>query len=105
MPEYVSFTQLQLHIQDVCITYGWNSKTVPDKGHQDITQNPTCVTITRLIFMNKKTIGFHAYQANHLEQWAENRYVAGIIIIKSPCSSTKESDYKPLSCDSKANYM
>ena len=55
--------------------------------------------------MNKITISFHAYQANHLEQWAENRCVAGIIIIISPCSSTEESEYKPLSYDSKANYV
>ena len=69
-------------------------------------QNPTCVTITRSIFMNKKTISFHAYQANRLlKQGAENQCVAGIIIIESPCSSTEESDYKPLSYDSKANYV
>ena len=55
--------------------------------------------------MNKKPISFHAYQANRLEQSPENRCVAGIIIIESPCSSTEESDYKPLSYDSKANYM
>ena len=70
-----------------------------------MTQNPTCVTITQSIFMNKKTISFHAYQANRLEQWAENRCVAGIIIIESPCSSTDESDYKPLSHASKSNYV
>ena len=40
----------------------------PVKGHRDMTQNPTCVTITRSIFMNKKTISFHAYQVNRLEQ-------------------------------------
>ena len=74
-----------------------------DKGHRDMTQNPTCVTITRLIFMNKKTISFHSYQANRLKQWAENWCVAGIIIIESPCSSTEESEYKPVSYDSKAN--
>ena len=33
-----------------------------------MTQNLNCVKITRLIFMNKKTISFHAYQANRLEQ-------------------------------------
>ena len=54
--------------------------------------------------MNKKTISFHIYQANRLEQLAENRRVAGIII-ESPCSSTEESDYKPLSYDSKGNYV
>ena len=27
------------------------------------------------------------------------------MFIESPCSSTEESDYKPLSYDSKANYM
>ena len=70
-----------------------------------MTQNPTYATITRSTFMNKKTISFHAYQPNRLEQWAENRCVAGIIIIESPCSSTEESDYKPLSYDSKANYV
>ena len=70
-----------------------------------MTQNPTCVTITRSIFMNKKTISFHAYQANRLEQSAENRCIAGIIIIESPCSSTEELDCKPLSYDSKANYV
>ena len=53
----------------------------------------------------KTTINFHAYQANRLEQLAENRYVAGIIIIESHYSSTKESDYKPLSYDLKANYV
>ena len=46
--------------------------------------------------MNKKTINFRVYQANRLEQRAENQYVAGIIIIESPCSSTEESDYKSL---------
>ena len=70
-----------------------------------MTQNPTCVTITRSIFMNKKTISFHAYQVNRLEQWAENRCIAGIIIIEIPCSSTEESEYKPLSYDSKVNYV
>ena len=76
--------------------------------HGDTTQNPTCVKITRSIFMNKKTISFRVYQANRLEQRAENHYVAGIIIIESPCSSTEESVYKPLSYDrgydSKGNY-
>ena len=32
-------------------------------------------------------------------------YVAGIIIIESPCCSTEESDYKSLSYDSKGNYV
>ena len=73
----------------------------PDKGHRDMTQNPTSVTITRSNFMNKK-ISFHAYQANRLEQRAENWCVAGIIIIESPCSSTEESDFKLLSYNSKA---
>ena len=76
-----------------------------DKDHGDMTRNPTCVKITRSIFMNKKTISFRIYQANLLEQRAENQYVAGIIIIESPCSSTKESDYKSLSYDSKGNYV
>ena len=76
-----------------------------DKDHGDMTQNPTCVKITRSIFMNKKTISFRVYQANRLEQRAENQCVAGIIIIESPCSSTEESDYKPLSYDSKDNYV
>ena len=76
-----------------------------DKDHGDMTQNPTCVKITRSIFMNKKTISFRVYQANRLEQRAENQYVAGIIIIESPCSSTEESDYKPVSYDSKDNYV
>ena len=67
-----------------------------DKDHGDMTQNPTCVKITRSIFMNKKTISFRVYQANRLEQQAENQYVAGIIIIENPCSNTEESDYKPL---------
>ena len=53
----------------------------------------------------KKTISFRVYQANHLEQRAENQYVAGIIIIESSCSSTEESDYKSLSYDSKGNYV
>ena len=55
--------------------------------------------------MNKKTISFRVYQANRLEQRAENQYVAGIIIIESPCSSTEESDYKSLTYDSKGNYV
>ena len=55
--------------------------------------------------MNKKTISFRNYQANRLEQRAENQYVAGVIIIESPCSSSEESDYKPLSYDSKGNYV
>ena len=54
--------------------------------------------------MNRKTISFHAYQANPLEQSAENQCVAGIIITESPCSSTEEPEYKPQSYDSKANY-
>ena len=54
--------------------------------------------------MDKKTISFRVYQANRLEQQAKNQYVAGIIIIESPYSSTDESDYKPLSYDSKGNY-
>ena len=29
-----------------------------DKDHGDMTQNPTCVTITRSIFMNKKVLVF-----------------------------------------------
>ena len=70
-----------------------------------MTQNPTCVKITRSIFMNKNTISFCVYQANRLEQYAENQCVAGIIIIESPCSSTEESDYKPLSYDLKGNYV
>ena len=74
-----------------------------DKDHGDMTQNPTCVKITRSIFMNKKTISFRIYQANRLEQRAENQYVAEIIIIESPCSSTEKSDYKSLSYDSKGN--
>ena len=53
----------------------------------------------------EKLISIHAYQANRLEQRAENQYVAEIIIIESPCSSTEESDYKPLSYDSKMNYV
>ena len=78
----------------------WNR----DKDHGDMTRNPTCVKITRSIFMNKKkTISFRIYQANRLEQQAENQYVAGIIIIESPCSSTKELDYKSLSYDLKGN--
>ena len=76
-----------------------------DKDHGDMTQNPTCVKITRSIFMNKKIISFHVYQTNRLEQRAENLYVAGIIIIESSCSSTEESVYKLLSCDSKGNYV
>ena len=57
----------------------------------------------RSIFMNKKTISFHVYQANHLEQRAENQYIAGIIIIESSCRSTEESHYKSVSYDSKGN--
>ena len=73
-----------------------------DKDHGDMTHS---VKITRSIFMNKKTISFCVYQANRSEQRAENQYVAGIIIIESPCSSTEELDYKPLSYDSKDNYV
>ena len=51
------------------------------------------------------TISFRIYQANRLEQRAENQYVAGIIIIESPCSSTEESEYKSLSYDSKGNFF
>ena len=76
-----------------------------DKDHGDMTQNPTCVKITQSIFMNKTTISFRVYQTNRLEQRAEYQYVAGIISIESPCSSTKESDYKPPSYDSKGNYV
>ena len=75
-----------------------------DKDHGDMTQNPTCIKITQSNFINKKTISFRVYQANRLEQRAENQYVAVIIIIESPCSSTEELDYKPLSYDSKGNY-
>ena len=74
-----------------------------DKDHGDMTRNPPCVKIMRSIFMNKKNISFRIYQANRLEQRAENQYVAGIIIIESTCSSTQESDYKSLSYDSKGN--
>ena len=76
-----------------------------NKDHRDMAQNPTCVKITRSNFMNTKTISFRVYQTNRLEQRAENQYVAGIIIIESPCSSTEESDYKSLSYDSKGNYV
>ena len=55
--------------------------------------------------MNKNTISFRIYQANRLEQRAQNQYVAGIIIIESPCNSTEESEYKSLSYDSKGNYV
>ena len=76
-----------------------------NKDHGDMTQNPTCVKITRSIFMNKKTISFRVYQANRLEQQAENQYVVGIIIMESSCSSTEESDYNSLSYDSKGKYV
>ena len=68
-------------------------------------RNRRCVTIVRSRFVNKITNNFHAYQANHLEKCDENQYVAGIIIIESPCSSTEESDHKLLSYDSKGNYV
>ena len=76
-----------------------------DKDHGDMTQNPTYVTITRSIFMNKTIISFRVYQANRLEQRAENQDVAGIIIIENPYSSTEESGYKSLSYDSKGTYV
>ena len=76
-----------------------------NKDHGDMTQNLICVKITRSIFMNKITISFRVYQANRLEQRAENEHVAGIIIMESSCSSTEESDYKSLSYDSKGNYV
>ena len=76
-----------------------------DTDHGDMTQNSTCVKIMRSIFMNKKTISFRVYQANRLEQRAENQYVAGINFIKSPCSSTEGSVYKSLSYDPKGNYL
>ena len=66
-------------------------------------RNRRCVTIVRSSFVNKITNNFHAYQENRLEQWAENGYVAGIVIVESPCSSTEQSVYKPLTYDSKAN--
>ena len=68
-----------------------------------MTQNQRCVTIAQSKFVNKSTNNFHTYQANRLEQLAENGYVAGIVIVESPCSSTEQSEYKPLSYDSKAN--
>ena len=80
-------------------------ETDRNKDHGDTTQNPTCVKITRSIFMNKNTISFRIYQAKRLEERAENQYVAGIIIIESPCSSTEESDYKSLIYDLKGNYV
>ena len=55
--------------------------------------------------MNKKTSSFRVYQANRLEQRAENQYIAGIIIIEKPCCSTEQLDYKLLSYDSKGNYV
>ena len=59
--------------------------------------------------MNKKIISFRVYQANRLEQRAENQYVVVIIIIESSCSSTEESECKLLSYDlgydSKGNYV
>ena len=59
-----------------------------------------------LIFtINLPFLSFRVYQANRLDQRAENQYVAGLIIIESPCSSTEESDYKSLSYDSKGNYV
>ena len=63
-----------------------------------------CVTIARSRFVNKNTNNFHAYQANRLEQSAENGHITGMVTVESPCSSTEESDYKPLSYDSKANF-
>ena len=75
-----------------------------DKDHGDMIQNPICVTIPQSIFMNKK-LSFHTYQENHLKQSAENQCVDGVIIVENPCSSTEESEYKPLSYDWKANYV
>ena len=43
-------------------------KGIGIKTTDDMTQNPTCVKITRSIFMNKNTISFRVYQANRLEQ-------------------------------------
>ena len=36
----------------------WWFKRNRDKDHGDMTQNPICVTITQLIFMNKKLLVF-----------------------------------------------
>ena len=70
-----------------------------------MTLNWRCVATAQSRFVNKITNNFHAYQANRLEQWAENWYVAGILIVESPCSSTQQSDYKPLSYESKVNFV
>ena len=70
-----------------------------------MTRNRRCVTIAQSRFVNKNTNNFHTYQVNRLEQYAENGYVAGIDIVESPCSSTEQLVYKPLSYDSKANSM
>ena len=74
-----------------------------NKDRGDMTRNRRCVTIARSRFVNKNTRNLHVYQANHLEQRAVNRCIAGILILESPCNSTEESDYTPLSYDSKAN--
>jgi len=62
-----------------------------DKDHKDMTQSPTCVKSTPLSFMAsqiKKSITFHAHQANWLKKWSSNRSAVGIIIIESPQSNT-----------------
>ena len=41
----------------------------------------------RSSFVHKKTINFHTYQVNRLEEQADNQYV---IIIESPWSSIEE---------------
>ena len=44
-------------------------------------------------------------QANRIERWTENRFVAEKVTIESPCSSIEESDWKPVNCEVKPNYM
>ena len=57
------------------------------KDHEDMTQNPTSVTIMQSSSENKKLFVIHAYQTNCIKEWAENHHVYEKIIIESPCSS------------------
>ena len=42
---------------------------------------------------------------NCLEQWTENQSVVAVVIIKSPCSSTEESEQMLVSYEVTSNYV
>ena len=41
---------------------------------------------------------------NSLEQWIENQSVVEVVIIENPCSSTGESEWKPVSYEVRLIY-